>query len=73
MGRIQSEIRDGILDGRHAAKRVALTCPHGSTSWFLLPGNDPRASSTAVELLWVRHTIKLACGCGSTGPGAGTS
>jgi hypothetical protein len=64
--------RDGTLYG-HAAERVDLTCPHGSSTFFVLPGRDPKANLAAVELLWVRHATRHRCRCGSASPGAHVS
>ncbi len=60
----RAESRDGTLYG-HAAQRVNLTCPHGSSTFFLLPGRDPKANLAAIDLLWSRHTTRHRCDCGS--------
>lgn len=67
-----SDIRDGGLYG-HAAQRVNLTCLHGSSTFFVLPGRDPKSNLAAVELLWVRHATRHRCDCGSTSPGVHVS
>ncbi len=67
-----AERRDVTLYG-HAAQRVKLTCPHGSSTFFVLPGRDPEANLAAVELLWVRHAIRRRCDCGSARPGVHVS
>ncbi len=64
MTALRTECRDGTLYG-HATHRVELTCPHGSSTFFLLPGRDPKANLAAVELLWVRHATRRRCDCGS--------
>lgn len=64
-----AEMRDGTLYG-HAAQRVDLTCPHGSSTFFILPGRDPKANLAALQLLRVRHATKHRCDCDAGGPGA---
>ena len=65
-------IRDGLLSGLRA-KRLDLTCPHGSGSFYLLPGRDAAADEVAIELLRVRHAIKQHCACWSPEPRASVS
>ncbi len=57
-------IRDGLLHGLRA-KRLDLTCPHGSGSFYLLPGRDAAADEVAIELVRTRHAIKQRCACWS--------
>lgn len=54
--------REGTLFG-HPAKRVTLSCTHGSSTFFLLPGSDPMKNLLAHELLRVGHAARLRCGC----------
>ena len=63
-----TESQSGTLYG-HAAQRVTLTCPHGSSTHVVLPGRDPNANLAVVELLWVRHAVRRRCDCGSASPG----
>jgi hypothetical protein len=57
-------IRAGFLNGL-SAKRLDLSCQHGSASFYLLPGRDAAANEVAIELLRVRHAIKQQCACWS--------
>jgi hypothetical protein len=57
-----------MLHGQ-AAQRVNLTCPHGSSTFFILPGRDRLANLAALELLWPRHAAMHGCTCGSTSTG----
>jgi len=72
MKKTTSESLDGTLYGR-AAQRVTLTCPHGSSTQFVLPGSDPKRNLAAVELLWVRHAARHRCACGSASAGIDAS
>lgn len=69
MAATRAESRDGTLYG-HAAQRLDLTCPHGSSTFFVLPGRDLKANRAAVELLWVRYATMQRCACSSASPGA---
>lgn len=72
MNRTTAERRDGTLFG-HAAQRLTLTCPHGTSTEFVLPGRDPKADLAVVDLLWLRHTARNRCECRPARPGVDVS
>ncbi len=62
-----ADIRTGTLYV-NPANRVTLTCAHGASTFFVLPGGDSKANLAAHDFLWVRHSTKHRCGCGPTRP-----
>ena len=60
-----SELRHGRLFGG-AAQRVTLRCRHGDSTLFLLPGRDPTANASALDILWIRHIGRHGCECERT-------
>ena len=61
-GTVLTELRTGLLAGQPAA-RLNVRCDHGSSSWFVLRGTDPRGNLAALELARRSHGSRTGCDC----------
>jgi hypothetical protein len=56
------QVRDGLLVGVPTS-RVEIRCEHGSSQFFVVPGQDPAANLAALQILRLRHAGRHACTC----------
>jgi len=61
-GGVETELRVGQLAGIPAI-RIAIRCPHGASTRFLVRGSQPRADRAALEFVYADHIARTRCSC----------